>query len=153
MQRICSETVFQGASKAWPAGKDAGPWCLRISGQPTDHQTEVWPTGRALCFYPLLGDEQKNRPWFHVFPGSIIRKTGQYNTEIKYRNFLFAIILNRSWHKFALTSAPSGSNMKFIFLKMWPLAASRLKNVASNGANKDKEVCAGQMLHFLHTAL
>lgn len=33
------------------------------------------------------------------------------------------------------------------------LAASRLKNIANNGANKDKDVCAGQMLHFLHTAL
>ena len=67
MQCFCSETVSQGASKAWPAGKDAGPWYLRSAEQPTDHQTEVWPTGRALCFYPLLEDEQDRK----IDPGSM----------------------------------------------------------------------------------
>lgn len=131
MQCICYETVSQGASKAWPAGKDVDPWCLRISGHRSAHRSSDWSLANTEgpVFLSVVGrwTRQKNRPWFRVFPGSIIRKTGQYNTQIKHRNFLFAIILNLCWHKFALTSAPNGSSMKFIFLKMWPLAASRLK--------------------------
>lgn len=144
----------QGRSKAGHAGKKAGSQCLSIPGLLTDNWTKVWPTGRPQCIYPLLRDERGNKiDRFQVFPGSIIRKTGQYNTEIKYRNFLSAIVLNLSWHRFALTSAPSGSNMKFIFTEMWPLTASGLINVANNRVNKDKEVYAGRILHFLHTAL
>lgn len=137
--------------------QDRGAW--GPAGQLRENQTEVGLTGRAPGVFIHcwgMSKAQKNRSRFPVLSGSVIRKTGQYNTEIKSRNFLFAIILNLSWHRCALTSAPSGSNMKFIFMEMWPLAARRLKkkkNRANNGANKDKEVCAGQMLHFLHAAL
>ena len=48
----------QGWSKVGAAGRDAGSLNLRILGHLTDNQTEVWPTGRTQCIYPLLRDEQ-----------------------------------------------------------------------------------------------
>jgi hypothetical protein len=60
----------------------------------------------------------ENEPQFQVFPGTTHRKTAQYNTEIKYRNFLFTSILKLSWHQFALTSAHSRRNMKFIIMEI-----------------------------------
>lgn len=93
------------ASKLWMqsrAGAKLGcRWGCRITvlgDLGTSHRWSDWSLAsrESPVFLAIVGrwTRQKNRPCVQVFPGSIIRKTGQYSAEIKYRDFLFAIILN-----------------------------------------------------------
>lgn len=149
MNHNCSHT-----QSALPAGGDAGTPSLRsedfslISKLKSGQQQ-----GPGISIHCWQMSEAENKPQFQIFPGSIIRKRGQYNTEINYRNFPFTIISNLCWHEFALTSLiHSGTNTKSIFMEMWPATANWLQNRANNRTNKDKEVCVGQILHFLKIA-
>lgn len=96
------------------------PWW----GLQNSHRSSDWKfglAGRALCFICCWEmNKTEKLTLVPCLPGSLSGKQDNTQYRNKIQELPLCHHLNRSWHKFALTSAPNGSNMKFIFLKCDP---------------------------------